>query len=79
MGKLENANILEMVNGRAKQSEIWDMGAGIICVLGTFDLLVLIVVLGSFSALVSKWPATQKQLVVEQNGMKSGNQGVVLT
>ncbi len=44
---------------------IWDSRVVVICIWGTFDLLVLIVILGSFGVLVSKWPATRKRLGVE--------------
>ena len=41
-------------------------------VCGTFDPLVFKVILGSFGALVSDWPVTQKRLAVEQKGVKFG-------
>ncbi len=34
---------------------------------GTFDILVFNVILGSFGALVSKWPVSQKHVFVEKN------------
>ena len=42
-------------------------GVVVTCIWGTFgfDLLVLKVTLGSFDALVSKWPVTRKYLVIE--------------
>ncbi len=40
--------------------------------MGTFDIVVFRVILGSLGALVSKWHVTQKPLVVEQNGLKFG-------
>ena len=45
--------------------EIWDLGTQVMLMWYTFDLLVFKVILGSFSALVSKWlgidvPVTQK-------------------
>ena len=49
---------------RAKKSEIWEI---IQHIWGTLDLLVLKVILGSFSALVSKRPVSRKRLAVEQN------------
>ncbi len=50
---------------RVKRSEIWESGVVVICIWGTFDLLVFKVILGSLIALVSKWPVTQKYLAVE--------------
>ncbi len=52
MGKWEIANILEMANDRAKRSEAVDLGAGVICMWGTFNLLVCKVMLGLFGAFV---------------------------
>ncbi len=47
------------------------MGSRSTCIFNvyvvTFDLLVLNAILGSFGALVSKWPVTRKRLVVECN------------
>ncbi len=48
----------ETADGRAKRSEIWDLGVDVKCIRGTFDLVVFQVILGSFSAFVSKWPLT---------------------
>ncbi len=45
---------------RMKRSEIWESWVVVVCIWGTFDLLVLKVILGSFGALVSKWPVTRK-------------------
>ncbi len=45
-------------------TSIWDI----------FNLLVLKVIWGSFSALVSTGPVTQNWLAVEQNGLKFGTQ-----
>ncbi len=39
---------------------------------GTYDLVVFKVILGSFSALVSKWAVSRKGLVIERNGVKFG-------
>ncbi len=39
---------------------------------GTFVLVGYKVIFGSFVALISKWPVSQTQLVVEQNGVKLG-------
>ena len=58
-----------------RNNEIWDsrvhMGSRSTCIFNvyvvTFDLLVLNAILGSFGALVSKWPVTRKRLVVECN------------
>ncbi len=43
------------------------MGVGVMSIWDTFDLIVSRVSLVSFSALVSKWHVTQKQLAIEQN------------
>ncbi len=53
-GKMRNCNILETDNRRAKPNEVWDLRVVATFVWGTFDLLVFTVILGSFSALVSK-------------------------
>ncbi len=45
---------------------------------GKFELVVFKVILGSFSALVSKWHATLKQLVIEQNRLKFRTPGVLV-
>ncbi len=45
--------------------EIWDSWILVIHIWGTFDLVVVKVILGSFSALVSEWPVTQNRLVVD--------------
>ncbi len=42
---------------------------------GTFDILVFNVILGSFGALVSKWPVTQTQVSVQKSGVKFGRRG----
>ena len=47
--------------------------------LWPFSVERLKVILGSFGALVSKWPVTRKQLSIEQNGLKFGVSRVVLT
>ncbi len=46
----------------AKRIETWESGVVFICIWGTFNLLVFKVILGSFSALVSKWPVTRNGL-----------------
>ena len=56
----------------AKQSEIYDSGLVATCIWSTFDLLVSKVILGSFSALVSKCPVTHKQLAIVEKGVKFG-------
>ncbi len=61
---MKTADILEMAMRRAKLSEIWESGLVVTCIWGTFDLLVFKVILGSFIALVSKWPVTQKRLAI---------------
>ncbi len=48
----------KMANRRV---EIWDSGVVVTGIKGTFDLLVLKVILGSFNVFVSKWPVTRKQ------------------
>ncbi len=69
----QNGLRLEKGNCRGvKQTEIWESCTVVIHVWGTLDLLVLNVILGSFSALVSKWPLTRKQLALEQNWLKFG-------
>ncbi len=60
---------------RAKQTEIWDPGILVTKIWGTFGLVGFKVILGSFGALVSKLPVSQKWLVVEQNGLKFGTRG----
>ena len=37
---------------------------------GTFDLVWFKVIVVSFSALVSKWPVSPKDLVIDRNGVK---------
>ncbi len=44
--------------------------------LGTFDLVDFKVILGSVGALASNLPASQKQLVREQNGLKFETHGM---
>ena len=58
---------------RAKRSAIWDSWILVTYIRGTYDLIVFKVILGSFGAIVSKWPVSQKGLVVERNGVKLGN------
>ena len=64
-----------MAHYRAKQTEIWDSGVVVMCMHGTIDISVLDVILWSFGAVVSKWPVTQKRLVVEQNEDNLGLDG----
>ncbi len=59
----------------AKQTEIWEPETLITHMWCTFDLLVFKAILRSFGVLFSKWPVTQKQLAVQQNGLKAGNMG----
>ena len=49
----------------AKRTEIWDSGTVVTDIWGTFNLVVFNVTLGSFGGLVSKWPVTQKRLIIE--------------
>ena len=55
MGKWKLVNILEMANGRAKRSEIWDSGVIVEHVWGTFDRAAFKVIWGSFVALGIFW------------------------
>ncbi len=41
------------------------------CIWGVFDPFVILVSLDAFT---SKWPVTQKELVLEQSGLKFGTQ-----
>ena len=50
-------------------------GVPVTYIWGVFDLVVSKVIFGSFNALVSNWPKTLKQLVVEGNRLKFGTQG----
>ncbi len=67
--------ILKTAGRIAKRSEIWDSGKIVTHIWSTFDLVVFKVFLGSFGALVSKWPIAPKSLIVERNGLKFGLQG----
>ncbi len=69
------ANILEMANRRAEQSETWDSGVVVTYIWGAFGPLVFNVILRSFGVLVSKWLATRKRLAIERNGVKLGLRG----
>ena len=70
------AIIMEMVNGRVKQTEIWDLGAlNIQHIWGTFDLYMFKVIWRSFGALVSKWPVPQKWLACKNKGGAFGTLG----
>ena len=51
---------------KAKMIEIWDSGVIEQHIRGTFDPVVLKVILESFSAHVSNWLLTQKRLSVEK-------------
>ena len=55
------------VGGRAKRTEMCDSETQLIYIWGTFDLVVLPVILGT---LVSKWPVPRKRLVIERNAQK---------
>ena len=48
-----------MAGGRAKRSEIWDLGVVVACIWGTFDLLGLRSFWGH-TVHLSIWPVTQK-------------------
>ncbi len=75
------ANITWMANRRGKRSENLDSRVVATCIWNTFhkwgtvDLLVFKVNSGSFGALVSKWPATQKRMTLEWSGAKFGTRG----
>ncbi len=57
--------------GRAKRTEIWQLGdTGNTYIWSTFDLVEFKVIWGSFSALISEQPVTRTQIVVERNKMK---------
>ncbi len=62
---LKMAYNLTTAGFRAKQSEIWDLGALVAHIWGTFDLVRFKVIFGSFSALVSKWLVTRKRLIIQ--------------
>ncbi len=48
-----------------RNSEIWALWILVTHVWGTVDLAGFKVILRSFGALFSKWPVTQKQLIIE--------------
>ncbi len=58
------ACISKTVDRRAIQSEIWDSWVLVTHIWGIYDLVVFKVILGSFGAIVSKWPVCRKWLVV---------------
>ncbi len=62
----------KMAGRRAKWSEMWDSWILVTQIWATFDLVGFEVILGSFGALVSKWPLTRKWLVVERHEVKGG-------
>ncbi len=64
-----------MVGHRPKRGEIWDSETLATQLLGSFDLVVLKVILEAFSILVSKFPITRRRLVVEQRRVKCGTRG----
>ncbi len=59
----QNSMLLNTAGCSAKRSEIWDLRIPVKCRGGTFYCS---------GALVSKWPITQKQLLVGQNGLYLG-------
>ncbi len=69
------ASISKMAGRRAKTTEIWESGILVTHIWGTFDLVGFKVILGSIGALMSKWPVSQKRLVIKQKGLKFENQG----
>ncbi len=60
-----------MVDRRAKRAENRASGLIVTDICGSF-VLVFKVTLGSYGALVTKWPGTQKWLAIGQNGVKFG-------
>ncbi len=56
MGNYKMIDILKTVGRRAEPSEIWDLGTVVRHMWCTYDLVVFKVILGSFGALVAKWP-----------------------
>ena len=42
--------------------------------IGTFELFVFDVILGSFGILISKWPVTRKPVSIEKSEVKFGTQ-----
>ncbi len=63
---LEIPCISKTAGQRAKLTEIWELDiTSYAYIWGTFDLVWFKVLLGSFGALASKWPVSQKQLVIE--------------
>ncbi len=69
-----------MSGSRLKLTEIWDSAGGVSSgTYVTFDLVVFKVILGSFSALVSKYPLPQKCVSVEKkNRLKFGDRGMLV-
>ena len=74
------ACISKMAGRRAKRIEIWAFGVSIQCTQGTFDTLVLKVILGSFGAfLIFEKHVSRRRLFVERNGVKFGSRGWVFS
>ncbi len=74
MGNYNKCDIMETASRRAKLTKIWDSGISVTHMWGTFDLVVFKLILGSFGALVSKWPVYRNQLV-QWNWVKFEIQG----
>ncbi len=66
---------LNTAGHKAKQSEIWDSGVLVELIWDTFAIVVFKVILESVGAVVSKWPVTQKLLVIEKNREKHVTRG----
>ena len=64
-----------MVGRRAKRGENWYFGVFVVCIRGTFDILVFKVILGSFNAVVTEWPVPRKRKAMERNGVKFDTRG----
>ncbi len=45
---------------------------------GSFDLIMLKIILASLGALFSTWPASRKRLAVERTGLKFETQGILV-
>ncbi len=71
----QNGRYLKTAGHGVKGNEIWDSGIVVVCIWGTFDILVFKVALGSLCVLVSKWTLTRKRLAIGQSGVKFGTRG----
>ena len=64
-----------MFSCKLKGIEIWGPGCHNRTYIGTFDLLMLKVILGPFGPFVSKCPVSRKRLDIEHNGVNFGTLG----